>query len=60
MTQYVFINPEDIPDNLDPGEYTTSVVKADFVEGELVIKLRYLGKEYTSDEPTCLFPLIKN
>ncbi len=59
MTQYIITNPESIPENLDPGDYTTKVIEASFVEGELVVQLEYLGGVYTSDNPECLFPLTK-
>lgn len=58
MTVYKFINPEDIPDNLSTSkEYTTTVVSANWVDGDLVIELKYIGEEFNSENPQCLFPI---
>ncbi len=52
---FVIVNPDDIPDDLPPGKYTTEIVSATWEK----IEVRYIGGEYNSTNPTCLLPIEK-
>ena len=56
---YEFINPEQIPADLPPGEYTTRVVETGWKDGDFWVLLEYKG-EVNSDNNRCLFPLVKH
>lgn len=56
---YEFINPQDIPEDLPQGKYTTRVIETGFKNDDFWVKLEYLGKPYSKDN-LCLFPLEKN
>ena len=63
MTIYEFINPEDLPkpeDMRTDTEYKTEIVSCEFIDGNLVIKLRYLGKAFVKASHSCLLPVIKD
>lgn len=52
-----FTNPQDIPDNLPNGRYTTKVIEAKFTKTDLLIRLEYVGDVYNPRDPQCLFPM---
>ncbi len=54
--KFEIINPEDIPEDLPPGEYTTQIVSADWD----AMKLKFIGDKYDSNIPNCLIPVIKD
>jgi hypothetical protein len=59
MAKYTVINPEDIPEDLPPGKYTTRVDKVYWDEEGLVIEIKYIGALCNSSN-MCLFPLTKD
>ena len=56
---YKFTNPQMIPEDLVPGEYTTRVIETGWEDGDFVVILEYLG-EINNDNNRCLFPLVKH
>jgi hypothetical protein len=56
---YKFTNPQMIPGDLAPGEYTTRVIETGWEDGDFVVILEYLG-EINNDNNRCLFPLVKH
>lgn len=55
---YEFINPQDIPEDLAPGSYTTRVIQTGFKDEDFWVQLEYLGQP-NDENNRCLFPLIK-
>lgn len=60
MAQFKLINKDEVPEDLKPGKYCTKVISVEYVEGQLLVTLKYTSEIYNKDNHSCLFPLIKH